>query len=150
MGAAARATAWVLGVVLAAALVAWLYARASAAPRPLQADEFSRIVRRLASDAREGARLAAALERDQLSANYGRYQHRRIGEDLSDTREKLDAPFPGGGDDLSAAARGLADRIATDLQATMLRMSDHAALERIAEDETRLAEALERMDIVPQ
>ena len=59
--------AWIVGALVALAVLAWLYDRAAAMPEPLQVDELSRVVRKLASDAREAERLATALTRSQLT-----------------------------------------------------------------------------------
>jgi hypothetical protein len=150
MEGAARKIAIAAAVIVAIGILAALYARASAKPEPMKPDEFSRVVRKLASDAREGARLAQALGRQQLTDRYGRAQHEALGKDVSEAKEKLDAPGPGGAEDTVERARTLADRLTTDLTAATLRMSDTQALARIAADETRLAEELERMQFVPQ
>jgi len=148
--AAREAAAYAVGALVALAVLAALYVRAAAMPEPMAADEFSRITRQLASDAHEAERLAVALTRSELTRNYGEYQHRHIGEDVSDTRKKLDAPGPAGDEAVVERARALAGRLAADLEAARLRMSDHDALERIAEDEARIGRELAAMQIVPQ
>jgi hypothetical protein len=140
-----KALGWGAGAAAGVALAAGLYVRAAATPEPMQADELSRVVRRLASDGREGARMAAALRDERLTRNYGRAQHERIGEDVKDAREKLDAPGPGGDEALVERARTLADRLRADLEGATLRMSDAKTLDRLAADESAVAEELERM-----
>jgi hypothetical protein len=70
--------AWIVGALVALAVLAWLYDRAAAMPEPLQVDELSRVVRQLASDAREAERLATALTRSQLTRNFAYHQNRLL------------------------------------------------------------------------
>ena len=147
---ARTAAAGSVGAVVALGVLVALYLRAAAAPEPMAVDEFSRVVRTLASDAHEAERLAIALTRSGLTRNYGEYQHRHLGEDVSDARKKLDAPGPGGSEADVERARALARRLAADLEAARLRMSDHDAVARIGEDEARIGRELEAMQVVPQ
>ena len=145
-----KAAAYSVGAVAALALLAVLYLRAAATPEPMPVDEFSRVVRQLASDAHEAERVCVALLHASLTRNFGEHQQRLLGEDVSDGLKKLDAPGPLGDEAVVERARALAGRLAEDLRAARLRMSDQAALERIAEDESRIARELESMQVVPQ
>ncbi|HET7549293.1 MAG TPA: hypothetical protein VFJ86_16110 [Usitatibacter sp.] len=141
--------AWIVGALVALAVLAWLYDRAAAMPEPLQVDELSRVVRKLASDAREAERLATALTRSQLTRTFAEHQHRQLEEDVSEARGKLAAPGPGGDEALVEQARGLADRLRANLAAARLHASDHAAIARIGAEQASIAAALERMPITP-
>jgi len=141
--------AWGVGALVALALVAWLYDRAAAMPEPMTVDEFSRVVRQLASDAREAERLATALTRSQLTRNFAEHQHRQLEEDVSEARSELDAPGPGGDEASVRHARDLADRLAANLRGARLQASDHDAIARIGAEQAAIAEALERMQVTP-
>ncbi|MGE5094974.1 MAG: hypothetical protein ACM3SO_07535, partial [Betaproteobacteria bacterium] len=119
--AARELAAYSVGALAALALLAALYLRAAAVPEPMQVDEFSRVVRRLASDAHEAERLATASTRGWLTRDYGEYQQRHLGQDVSDALDKLDAPGPGGDETGVQRARALGARLAVDLQAARLR-----------------------------
>lgn len=137
----------IAGIVAAIAAVlgglAYLYTLAAAQPEPMPSDEFLRVVRQLASDARESQRMAHLVATGQLNAHYARVHHEMLADDVNDARDKLNAPPPRGREaamrhtiDLANEMKGLLDRTAP-------QVADRAAMEQLEASHARIAADLE-------
>lgn len=133
------------GVAAALGGLGFLAHRAAAEPGPMEADEFGRIVRQLASDARESAHLAALVAGGQLNEHYARAANEKLGDDVKDARKRLEAPPPRGGEDAARRAGELAQHMKDLLDSVPRAMADTGAMQRLQAEHERIAGDLERL-----
>ena len=135
----------VVAVAAAAGGLAYLYTRASMPPQPMERGELLRIVRQLASDARESERLAALVATGQVTQHYARATHEKISEDVRDAQKQLDIPPPKGREDDATQVGELAAEMKQLLDDSAPYLADPAAMRRLHDEHAKIAADLERL-----
>ena len=135
----------VFGAAAALGGLGFLAHRAATQPEPMERDEFARIVRQLASDAHESAQLAALVADGRVNEHYARAAHEKLGDDVKDTRKRLEAPPPRGGEEAVRKAGELAQHMKDLLDGVPRQMADMAAMRRLQAEHERIAGDLERL-----
>jgi len=133
------------GAAAALGGLGFLVHRAATQPEPMEADEFGRIVRQLASDAHESAHLAALVAGGQVNEHYARAASEKLGDDVKDTRKRLEAPPPRGGEDAVRKAGELAQHMKDLLDSVPRVMADNTTMKRLQAEHERIAGDLERL-----
>jgi len=133
------------GVAAAIGGIGLLAHRAATQPEPMEASEFARIVRQLASDARESAHLAALVADGRVNEHYARAAHEKLGDDVKDTRKRLEAPPPRGGEEATRKAGELAQHMKDLLDTVPRVMADRDAMQRLQAEHDRIAGDLDRL-----
>ena len=133
------------GAAAALGGLGFLAHRAATQPEPMERGEFARIVRQLASDARESAHLAALVADGRVNEHYARAAHEKLGDDVNDTRKRLEAPPPRGGEEATRKADELAQHMKDLLDSVPREMADASAMRRLQAGQERVAGDLERL-----
>jgi len=133
------------GAAAALGGLGFLTHRAGTQPEPMEAGEFGRIVRQLASDARESAQLAALVAGGQVNEHYARAASEKLGDDVQDTRKRLEAPPPRGGEAAVRKAGELAQHMKDLLDSVPRVMADRGAMQRLQAEHEGIAGDLEHL-----
>jgi hypothetical protein len=130
------------------ALVAgvWLFRVASEPPGPVKREEFARVLRQVASLARETAVLCDQIAQNRLTGPFARTHREKLDEDLRDQAHALEASAPPDLEQAAAAARELAADLAANLRTLKLHLAEAQALADVHREAGRIATQLERLE----
>jgi hypothetical protein len=139
--------AFVIGTSLFTGLVvAALLRFEAAAPQPMSRDELIRVVRAVASIARETVLFSEQLEDERLSAAFAKIHREKLAEILDEERDKLEttmpAPLVSSGDNARALAAELSSRLA-ELQR---HLADRDGIARIRQEVRGIESRLGRLE----
>jgi hypothetical protein len=139
IGGIAAAVAFVLGGI------GYLLHRAALPPEPMEPGQFTRLVRQLASDAREAERLAGLVATAQVNEHYAKAHHKKLAQDVHDAKDEFDHPPPQGGEAEAKRAVELATRMQQLLEGAGPQLADRDAMQRLHDEHARIAAELGRL-----
>jgi hypothetical protein len=134
-----------VALVLLAVGGTMLYRIATQRPGPMDAQEFGRTARTLASDAKELARIATLIAEDRLTANFSETQRETLRKDVVEQAKKLEEPPPAGRESDGARARELAAALREALDQLKEQVADRSRLQKMHDELSRIGGELERM-----
>jgi hypothetical protein len=133
-------------VAVAAIALGGAYKVASRPPEPADARELGRIVRQVASIARNAAVTAKASGERRATDAYSRTHQEKLAEDLDAQREKLDVAFAAGVRKQAEGARELTTELSQVLKELKRHIGEPDALAQTSAAARRIAEDIARLE----
>jgi hypothetical protein len=134
-----------VALILALAAGSLLFHVAAAPPAPMKAEEFARILRQVASLARETALLCEQIRDDRVTAAFARTHRERLEDELREQAEKLDGAVPPGLAQAAPFARELAAELAFALRDIKQHVAEAPVLDSVRGEAARIALEIERL-----
>jgi hypothetical protein len=112
----------------------------------MKPEDFARVVRQVASLARETAFLCARIEDDRVTGPFARTHRDKLEEELRDQAKELEEDVPPALEDAGGEARSLTAELATSLAELKRHLGEPGELAKVRMEAERIAVAIGRLE----